>query len=140
MKLRFSLKKCFLFCPLKQALLIYLIIFELISIGQASIGIRKPEQKIVSTNQQIVDATASDYTIVPRNTTGDITVTIPDPSTCQGRIYVVKHDGNAANDIILDPVADYKIVGAEKFTLNAAWEHVTIQSVGTTWLIIGGKY
>lgn len=81
-------------------------------------------------------ADADDYTIIPQNTIGNITLTLPAPSSCRGRIYVVKHDGNAANDINIG--SSTTIDGHTTITLDTAWESVTFQSTGATWIIIGG--
>ena len=81
-------------------------------------------------------ADADDYTIIPQNTIGDITLTLPAPSSCRGRIYVVKHDGNAANNINIG--SSTTIDGHTTITLDTAWESVTFQSTGATWIIIGG--
>ncbi len=81
-------------------------------------------------------ADADDYTIIPQNSSGDITLTLPAPGTCSGRIYVVKHDGNADNDINIG--SSTTIDGHTTITLDTAWETVTFQSTGSTWIIIGG--
>lgn len=85
-------------------------------------------------------ANENDYTIIPQNTIGPIALSLPDPATCTGRVYVVKHDGNAANDInISSNGTGIKIDGNDTVTLNTAWEFITIQSTGATWIIIGGN-
>ena len=118
--------------------------------GKVGIGAETPNSTLDvegSVSKSIVDVagatyTASDsnYTILPQNPGGNVTVTVPNPSTCKGRIYVVKHDGGTTSNIILDPVDEIKIDGNTTFTLDAAWEHVTIQSTGATWVIIGGNH
>ena len=85
-------------------------------------------------------ATATDYTIIPIDV---CTVTLPDPSTCEGRVYVVKRPGTGNSISIVSAGTDVKIDGHASVTLDDNWDFIKVQSVGfsaaTTWVIIGGN-
>ena len=96
--------------------------------------------------------TNNDYTVISKAGTPE-TLTLPDPTTCSGRIYRIVNysgDGNGANDITLSIGVYYVNVGigtttslhvcAESvvaFGSKGPIDAVSIQSDGTNWYVIG---
>ena len=68
-------------------------------------------------------ATEDDFTILANATAGSITITLPDPTTCKGRVYVIKRtDATSGNTV----TAGTKTVSG----------FVIMQSDGTNWQVI----
>ena len=81
-------------------------------------------------------ATTDDFTLLVDTDTiaGAAAVTLPDPATVEGRMFVVKRLG--AYDVTITP-ADGLIEGAASLTLIADRQAVRVQSDGTNYNAIG---
>ncbi|MBS1644135.1 MAG: hypothetical protein JST36_03785 [Bacteroidetes bacterium] len=96
--------------------------------------------------------TDTNYKLVVRTTgTSDITVTLPDPTTCAGRMYVVQYMNGAgggvkfsrAIEIGLDTTIAANsqcLTGSTTGTNFIGGSGITLQSDGTTWTGITQKY
>jgi hypothetical protein len=92
-------------------------------------------------------AISTKYTSIAVNTTLDITystvgatvnnlvVTLPDATTCSGRIYTIINTG-AAIGTIVTPIGAQTINGLATQTLTAAYQKITVQSTAANWIII----
>lgn len=90
-----------------------------------------------STGTQTYTMTADDYTYI-KSGTGTHTVTLPDPTTCQGRIYVLKRS-TTSGTFTVKTTGSYQIDGTTTVTIpNTAKMAYTFQSDGSNWYIIGG--
>ena len=107
------------------------------NLPSSSLGINGSIGLPVATVDNIVyAATEDDYTILG-NTAGagaDITVNLPNPADCGGRIYNIKKI-SGAHDIIITPSVGL-IDGAATKLISTTWVSVTIQSNGTNWFIL----
>lgn len=82
-------------------------------------------------------ALATDSKIVCHNIAA-VTVTIPDPTTCAGRVLDIGGDSDlSANNVIITPVAGL-IKGAASLTLSVVGNSAHIWSDGTRWQGIKG--
>lgn len=94
--------------------------------------------KPVSANYTI---TADDNTILANATGGQITITLPAPSTAAGsnnvgRIYTIKKiAGDIDNPVVIMPGGG-TIEGGTSYTIFNDWTFVTVQTDGTAWYII----
>jgi len=90
-----------------------------------------------STGTQTYTMTADDYTYI-KSGTGTHTVTLPDPTTCEGRIYVLKR-ATTSGTFTVKTTGSYQIDGATTVTIpTTAKMAYTFQSDGSNWYIIGG--
>ncbi|HEU4554949.1 MAG TPA: hypothetical protein VFS25_19015 [Chitinophaga sp.] len=81
-------------------------------------------------------ASAGDYTLIATNNF-QITVKLPDPATCKGRIYVIKRYGGS---VVVDPVAG-QVDGNNTYTISSDDRSVMFQSDGNSmWYIISDNY
>lgn len=64
-----------------------------------------------------------------------LTVTLPDASTCSGRIYTIINTG-VFTGTILNTTAAQTINGVLTQSLTTAYQKITVQSTGANWLII----
>ena len=71
------------------------------------------------------------------NGSGNITVTLPDVTTCSGRVYIVKHTGGGTSTSTVAAASGQKIDGLDNYVLSTIWEYVTVISDGIAWSIIG---
>ncbi|OMP75424.1 hypothetical protein [[Flexibacter] sp. ATCC 35208] len=89
------------------------------------------------TGTQTYTMTADDYTYI-KSGTGAYTVTLPDPTTCEGRIYVLKR-ATTTGTFTVKTTGSYQIDGATTVTIpTTAKMAYTFQSDGSNWYIIGG--
>jgi hypothetical protein len=83
---------------------------------------------------------ATDYTVGFDCTGGDRTATLPDATTCTGRIYVVYqyNTGGALRGVLIDGNGSQTINGETLYYLKdyCAWTSVMIQSDGSNWIVI----
>ena len=91
---------------------------------------------IITVDQISHNLGADDYTILGDTATAgaDITVNLPDPSLCPGRLYNIKKI-SGTDDVILNPTVG-TVDGAATKIISAMWVAVTIQSDGSNWYII----
>jgi hypothetical protein len=78
----------------------------------------------------------NDYTTFSDATSGNVTVNLPDATTCLGRVYVVKKVDASANTITLDGNGSQTIDGALTKVLTTQYEYTKVQSNGTNWYIV----
>jgi hypothetical protein len=78
--------------------------------------------------------TASDYTVIGDCTTASFTMTLPDPTTCAGRTYVVIK-GDATNNVLTftQPISLSSTQTMSSVNYNV---RLHIQSDGTKWWLI----
>lgn len=84
----------------------------------------------------------SHYTVVCMTATNIINVTLPDASTCPGRVYVIKRLG--ANDVSINPMSPQTFEqpgAATSLSISSDGKQITIQSDGvSSWVITSGVY
>jgi len=68
------------------------------------------------------------------NCTGTFTVTLPQASTCTGRIYTINNISTGV--ITIDAYSTELIDGVQTKTIPTQWSSYTIQSNGTSWKIM----
>jgi hypothetical protein len=89
----------------------------------------------VTTENSNYTADENDYTILCN--TGSMTVNLPDASSVDGRIYVIKKISATAGNITIDPNGSQTIDGASTNTeLTSQWSTMMIQSDGSDWFIL----
>ena len=76
---------------------------------------------------------ASDYTVFCNVSAADRTVTLPDPTTNGGRIYVIKRVGTGNNQCNVTPVAGVTYV----LDNGGVVRGITVQSDGALWHTLG---
>lgn len=81
-------------------------------------------------------ATATDYVIMCNNTSGAITISLPNASGCAGRVYIIKKISGAGNNVVIDPFGSNQIDGSSTRTMTAQYESVLIQSDGSDWFVL----
>jgi trimeric autotransporter adhesin len=84
-------------------------------------------------------AQGSDYTIECNNTTGPITINLPDAVGCAGRIYVIKKISGTGNTVTVDPYLSETIDGSLTNTMIIQYASLMIQSDGANWIILSGS-
>jgi hypothetical protein len=86
---------------------------------------------------------ATDYT-VGFDCASNRTATLPDATTCQGRIYVIYqyNTGSGARSVTLDGNGSQTINGVTTYSLSPFCEYtsVMIQSNGSNWIIISSNF
>tara|TARA_R100000995_G_C3484654_1_gene126463 strand:+ start:9390 stop:12782 length:3393 start_codon:yes stop_codon:yes gene_type:complete len=93
------------------------------------------EMKLVTTSSASYTA-GDEVTIYADTTSNNVTVNLPTASGIDGRIYVVKKKVQA-NKIIIDANSSETIDGSTTQELFDQYDWITIQSDGTSWIIIG---
>lgn len=69
-------------------------------------------------------------------TSGSVTATLPDPSTCAGQEFdVVRIDSVTANSVTINS-AGFNISGLSTFSLPSQWDAATMKSTGSTYVFI----
>lgn len=99
------------------------------------------ESKSITVKTSSYTATDQDHTIVFRNTSPE-TLTLPDPSTCIGRIYFIVNNGTA--DLTLSPAIEMangvntnKLGTGSGVNGNVVFgNRIKVQSEGTSYIII----
>lgn len=92
---------------------------------------------------RIVTVTATTYSPssidhqIMMNNSATATVTLPDATTCSGRMYVIKKTSNNANVVNINTTASQTIDGGASTSLTTYNEFVKISSDGTNWKIQG---
>ncbi|MGO4289497.1 hypothetical protein [Chitinophaga sp. RAB17] len=91
--------------------------------------------KIITSNTTLTDA---DYTVLAdASSSTNISVTLPDATTCVGRIYNIKLLGTGTSGgMTIKPATGQKLDNATTFVSNVAYLGVTIQAAGGNWYII----
>lgn len=81
-------------------------------------------------------ATFSDYVLVYTGSTA-VSVTMPDATTCSGRIYWIKNAGTGtpAPVMTINTVSSQTIDGVSSWTLDETNEVIRMESDGTNWWI-----
>jgi hypothetical protein len=72
------------------------------------------------------------------NTSGvaDLTVTMPDPTTCEGQdFYISRQDANATYNVIIGPSGSETFDGAANITLGSQYDNAHVSSDGTNWTV-----
>lgn len=79
----------------------------------------------------------SDYTILA---TAATTLSLPDPTTVTGRVYVIKH-GSGSFDVDISSEGTSKLIDTHaSITVSTSLGFVQVQSTGAHWFVIGGSY
>jgi hypothetical protein len=68
---------------------------------------------------------------------GAKTITLPTAASAKFRVYTIKKIDSSGNAVTVDAAGAETIDGALTKVLAAQWEKVTVESTGTSWLIIG---
>jgi hypothetical protein len=76
--------------------------------------------------------TVSNYTVLVDSTSAPVTVTLPDATTCPGRVYNVKRINAGINDVIVSGSID----GGSSVVIEVQYTSVSVQSNGTSWWVI----
>lgn len=84
-----------------------------------------------------------DYKILVRTTTGSTAITLPDPTTCKGRIYVIQnmvgngvtlnYDVEIGGSTTITPNTQF-LIGAYTASFYQSGFAITLQSDGTVWI------
>ena len=93
-------------------------------ISDASIAKRDIDVTIVTGNYT---PTLDDSAIIAKSDGGALTITLPDPAVCRGRIYYVKRSGS--NKVTVSGQID----GGTNVNLSLDYKSVTVISDGTQW-------
>ena len=124
----------------------------LTTISEGVVGWKAPEKANVMKINIIKDdyaVTETDYTVIARNLTKDITITLPDAAANTGRILVI----NQLNTLAADGVTAVKVKFSDSVIYSDAEQHayiaasifggatsgsakVTLQSDGLNWYVI----
>ena len=65
---------------------------------------------------------------------GGITITLPDATTCTGRVYMIQKVDVAATNITITPAGAQTINGAASKTIGTQWQTAEIISDGSNWV------
>jgi hypothetical protein len=71
--------------------------------------------------------------VICNNEMTSIIMTLPDASTCLGRVYTIKRESTSMADVTIVTTASQKIDGEMDFMLTNAKEAVTLVSNGPNW-------
>ena len=86
-----------------------------------------------------IDTITSNTTLSSHNyilanaSSGNITITLPDATTCQGRGYIIKKIDSSSNTITIDGNGSQTIDGSLTQTLSTQYEVIRIISDGNNW-------
>lgn len=83
--------------------------------------------------------TASDSAVFGNASSGAFTLTLPDATTCTGRLYFIKKTDNSANAVTVATTASQTIDGTATKALSAQWKYIKLQSDGSNWQIVGNN-
>jgi hypothetical protein len=92
---------------------------------------------------RIVTVTATTYAPssidhqIMMNNSATATVTLPDATTCSGRMYVIKKTSNNANVVNINTTASQTIDGGASTSLTTYNEVVNLSSDGSNWKTAG---
>ena len=87
--------------------------------------------KIVTTNYTVQD---DDYTLVVSGSS-KLTVTLPDPTNFEGKVYSIK---NLSNVAVIDTIASgSKPIDRDTVAVIDYMDDITVQSISSRWVIIG---
>jgi hypothetical protein len=92
--------------------------------------------RVAGNGNQTYTMTANDYTYI-KNGTGNTTVTLPDASNCEGRIYVVKR-ANVNGSLTINATNSTIDGGANTTIATNTKLSYTFQAASGNWFIISG--
>ncbi len=90
----------------------------------------------ISTITSNTTLTSAYYVILCNATSGAITVTLPDASNNNRRIYNIKKTDSSGNSITIDGNASETIDGILTKSLDVQYESLTIICDGSNWYIL----
>jgi hypothetical protein len=76
---------------------------------------------------------ATQYVVRVDASAGAVTVDLPDATTCQGRVYIIKLISNSANAMTIEPSGAQTIDGVSNISSSTQYAVYQIQSNGTNW-------
>lgn len=79
---------------------------------------------------------ADDHVLLVSAVSGDITITLPDASTVDGRQYHIKKVDSSVNSVTLDGYSGQTIDGDITQIITAQYDSVLIVSDGSNWYIL----
>jgi len=82
------------------------------------------------------EATLNDHVILVTTSTSEITITLPNATTCEGKPYKIKKVDSGNGKIILDGYSTQTIDGDQTLDITPQYGFVDIISNGTNWVII----
>ncbi|CAN5255462.1 hypothetical protein BH11BAC5_BH11BAC5_20280 [soil metagenome] len=83
---------------------------------------------------------ANSLVLVTTGNGSDKTITLPDASSCTGRVYSIKKIDSGSKKVIVDGNGSQTIDGATTYTLlSSKWKYLMIQSDGSNWMIISNN-
>lgn len=80
--------------------------------------------------------TAADGTVIVDATGGAVTINLPDASTVEGIIYVIKKVDASANNVTIDGNGSQTIDGSLTKATNVQYKSFQIQALGSSWYIL----
>ena len=112
-----------------------------VSISRTNLGVYSTTEtenaialRAISTKTANYTLTSSDYTILGDATSGAITLTLPSAASHTGRLYNIKRI-NAGTFTVTVASTD-SIDGGATAVLSSQYASITVQSNGTTWVIL----
>lgn len=115
--------------------------------GTSNVGIGITPTSILHTNGAIATPfanktaaytlTATDSILSVDATTAAFTVTLPDATTCVGRLYTIKKIDSSANAVTLATSPSTQTIdGATTKAISGQWTAVKVVSNGANWLVV----
>jgi hypothetical protein len=96
-------------------------------------GVQIPNRTVTGAAPSLTEA---DYYIAANRTAaGDMTISLPDPTTVAGQVYIIKrlNATDATKDIIIDTPGAETIDGAVNYTITTQYDRIVLISDGTNW-------
>jgi len=76
----------------------------------------------------------SHFLVLVNATFVDVTIILPDATTCTGRMYVIMRIDNSLNDVIISPSGGQTINGVASIVFATQWRKYTVMSDGSNWV------
>ena len=89
----------------------------------------------ISTKTNDYSLTTSDHIIILNGASNTVTGTLPDATTCSGRIYNIKAI-DITNTASVDTTGGQLIDGSLTYTFTYQYESITVASTGAQWVVI----
>lgn len=89
--------------------------------------------RTVTTNTSI---TGNDYTIRADTSSNTLSITLPDATLMQGRVFVVKKVSGDTRKVTINTTSSQTIDGSLSADIELPWQSLMLQSNGTNWDII----
>jgi hypothetical protein len=91
---------------------------------------------ITYTNDNLT-LTDAHYTVLVDADDSNVTITLPNASGIDGRMYVIKRiDSRLVNSVTVQPQTNQTIDGASSISLSSQYATVIVQAYGGNWYIV----